>query len=316
MSRVYEFGITRCRSWTVSLIALKSWTKWHSAELGLLTGRIGVLYGGLQDLIGPVFKNLSGIGYIPFWASCIREYYFRLGVPASFLNGICIGLTFLAFPGVPPPHTFGLFVDLSGEEVPSPSLGFLWEPSVGLNMCSGGTHTSRCPGEKVTWAFSLQRRSQPKRDIGHSGTYKKLSGLLIDVPMIVKMIRGGLRCSVCHVGVLAWNGLHPCLLEGQSVCSSLSVLTGALVGIFELGATNPGEPLGCFIHHLNVPLSLPSGRPQLFSFPQSSFSSVWGIPSSNAPPLYNTCIFPCLVIVAFSFGIQCGSQKSGISVFF
>ena len=62
VSRVYGLGTTGCKSWTTSLIVLKSWTKQYSAEFGLLTGRIGVLYGDLPGLISPAFENFSRIG--------------------------------------------------------------------------------------------------------------------------------------------------------------------------------------------------------------------------------------------------------------
>ena len=61
-----------------------------------------------------------------------------------------------------------------GDQVLSAFLSFLGEPSVGVKACSDGTLISRCPGEKVTWAFSLQRQSWPRRGIGRSGMYKKL----------------------------------------------------------------------------------------------------------------------------------------------
>ena len=66
-----------------------------------------MLYGGLQGLISPVFKNFSRVAGIPFGVSCLRRYRFRLGVPVSLFNGICIGLVFLVFPGVPSAHTSG-----------------------------------------------------------------------------------------------------------------------------------------------------------------------------------------------------------------
>ena len=59
-----------------------------------------LLYADLQGLISPIFKNFSKVGCISFWASCLRGYYFRLGVPESLFDGICIGLAFLAFPRV------------------------------------------------------------------------------------------------------------------------------------------------------------------------------------------------------------------------
>lgn len=38
VSRVYGLGTTGCKSWTISLIALKSWTKWYSADFGFWPG--------------------------------------------------------------------------------------------------------------------------------------------------------------------------------------------------------------------------------------------------------------------------------------
>ena len=66
VSKVYRLGTSGWKSWTISLITLESWTKRYSAEFGFFTRRIGVLYGDLQGLINPVFKNFLRIGWIPF----------------------------------------------------------------------------------------------------------------------------------------------------------------------------------------------------------------------------------------------------------
>ena len=86
VSRVYGLGATGYKFWTISLTALRSWTKQYSAEFGFLTGMIGVLYGDLQGIISPVLNNFLRIGWIPFWVSCLRGCCFRLGVPTSLFK--------------------------------------------------------------------------------------------------------------------------------------------------------------------------------------------------------------------------------------
>ena len=43
VSTVYGLGTTGCKSWTVSLIGLKSWTKQYSAEFGFDRENRGVV---------------------------------------------------------------------------------------------------------------------------------------------------------------------------------------------------------------------------------------------------------------------------------
>lgn len=135
VSKVY--GLCKCKE---QILALESWTWWYSVDFGFFTRRIGVLYGDMQGLINLVFKNFLRTGWIPYWVSCLRGYCFRLDVPAPLFNGIWIGQAFLAFPGVPSAHTFGLISSYTSKGKSSAS--FSGESMSGicrLIACSGGT---------------------------------------------------------------------------------------------------------------------------------------------------------------------------------
>ena len=81
-----------------------------------------------------------------------------------WLSLACCQPTLLALP----------FRRLQGEKSCVSFSGVSMSPICRLKVCSGGSLMSSYSVKNVTWAFNLQRRSCPKRGIGHSGIYKKM----------------------------------------------------------------------------------------------------------------------------------------------
>ena len=108
-----------------------------------------MLYWDLQALIKSVSKKIFENWLNSLWASCLREYCFRLDVPSSLFNGIFIGLAFGLSWGAISPHFWPyLFVDLWGKSSASFS-GASMSAICRLKACSIGTLMSSSSGKKL-----------------------------------------------------------------------------------------------------------------------------------------------------------------------
>lgn len=121
---------------------------------------------------------------------------------------------------------------------------------------------SSCSGEKLTWAFNLQKGT------GHTGTYKKLCsgwGPLIGIPGCRRTAlhfsrnscdRDGLRCSLGHLGV--YQSMLHCIYQKVQLVPAVSYLE--FLGHHQSLLSTTWEAPVCLLLFSSI-LDLVSGNP-------------------------------------------------------
>ena len=133
-------------------------------------------------------------------------------------------------------------------------------------MFSGGILMLNSSGKKVNGAFNLQRRSWPRRGIGHPGIYKKVRGC--------GPLTGSRGCKKeqlytfpeTPITRMDWDVLYITLVFTRVCCTRICQevnqvvphcqLPGAPVGKLEFGPSSPREPPDLIIPHQSLPLFL------------------------------------------------------------